>query len=70
MEGDETNVFDLLFGLMLPSGNDAGIIIATEIAVALGEHVGKRMIEKADNTPFNLVKDFEGLSYFIRRMNE
>jgi D-alanyl-D-alanine carboxypeptidase (penicillin-binding protein 5/6) len=52
--GEKYLVRDLLYGLMLPSGNDA--------AVALGEHFGERLREKNRS-------DEEPLSAFVAAMN-
>lgn len=54
--GEKLPVSELLYGLMLPSGNDA--------SVAFAEHFGKRLAEKADGG--DEVKPYDG---FIAEMN-
>jgi D-alanyl-D-alanine carboxypeptidase (penicillin-binding protein 5/6) len=39
--GDQLNVWDMLHGLMLPSGNDA--------AMALAEHFGNKLLKLKEN---------------------
>jgi D-alanyl-D-alanine carboxypeptidase (penicillin-binding protein 5/6) len=56
--GERISVADLLFGLLLPSGNDA--------AVALGEHFGDRLEFDSSQEPAN--KD--PLARFTAEMNE
>ena len=36
-EGDELRLLDLLYGLMLPSGNDAGYLIAEYLGEVLSD---------------------------------
>ncbi|MGE3806236.1 MAG: D-alanyl-D-alanine carboxypeptidase family protein, partial [Gemmataceae bacterium] len=52
--GERYPVRDMLYGLLLPSGNDA--------AVALGEHFGKRFVDKND-------EDADPLAAFVAEMN-
>ncbi len=61
--GEQVKVGELLYGLMLPSGNDA--------SVALAEHFGKHLA-KANNrdTSGNNGKDAGPYDYFIAAMNE
>lgn len=69
-EGDILTAEQLLFGLMLPSGNDA--------AVVLGKHFGKFLFEKKGYTHVHKVriKSFEFdnhgsfVKYFLKEMNE
>lgn len=61
--GEKIAVRDLLFGLLLPSGNDA--------AVALGEHFGAR-VHQTDKTATSTdkpVKEQKPLELFIEEMN-
>ncbi|GIX03352.1 MAG: hypothetical protein KatS3mg113_0358 [Planctomycetaceae bacterium] len=53
--GEQISVEDLLYGLMLPSGNDA--------AVALAEHLGNECQDSPD------VADLSSLQRFVREMN-
>lgn len=53
--GEQCSVKDLLFGLMLPSGNDA--------AVALAEHFGPKFSEAAQGAPVG------NLELFVAEMN-
>lgn len=55
-EGEKIRMMDLLFGLMLPSGNDAAYVIAAQIA-------GKRLGRNRANTG-------ESISYFVKMMNQ
>ncbi len=57
VEGEQVAVGDLLFGLLLPSGNDAG--------VALAEHFGAKWME--ENSDQRVVTD--AYSVFIQAMN-
>ena len=52
--GESVTVRELLYGLMLPSGNDA--------SVALGEHFGKQLLKDEGKS--------SGLEAFIERMND
>ena len=54
MVGEKLSVSELLYGLLLPSGNDA--------SVALAEHFGTRLAEKSEGTA-------DPLSSFIWAMN-
>ena len=65
--GDQVPVRELLYGLLLPSGNDA--------AVALAEHVGARLVvwdaARTDTNPTALkVERRQAYDRFIRAMNE
>jgi D-alanyl-D-alanine carboxypeptidase (penicillin-binding protein 5/6) len=53
--GERVTIRDMLYGLMLPSGNDA--------SVALAEHFGSRFVRVPD------VADITPLELFIREMN-
>lgn len=55
-EGDRYAAKDLLYGLMLPSGNDA--------AVALAEHFGKNFLD-----PHEKATDEERFAAFVKEMN-
>lgn len=55
--GEKLPVRELLYGLMLPSGNDA--------SVAIGEHFGDRLADKKKN-PQDQAKGYDG---FIEAMN-
>ncbi len=60
--GEKIVVKDLLFGLLLPSGNDA--------AVALGEHFGSRCVEKArTDKPSRRPNAEQSLALFVAEMN-
>lgn len=64
---DVLSVFDLLYAMMLPSGNDA--------AIALAEHVGQKMLieKRYSNNDYNNnddVTELEGYNSFIRKMNK
>ncbi|MDA1017432.1 MAG: serine hydrolase [Planctomycetota bacterium] len=66
--GERITIRDLLFGLLLPSGNDA--------AVALGEHFGHRFRDSKPNPAEQDVKpssakmtDEQSLAMFVQEMN-
>lgn len=63
--GEKIAVRDLLYGLLLPSGNDA--------AVALAEHFGKRVGEKGDSKDSaddrSKNADAKPLELFVKEMN-
>lgn len=56
---DVLSIYDLLYGMMLPSGNDA--------AIALAEHVGKRILRRDGNQN---PSDIESYNIFIDLMNK
>ena len=58
--GDKITVHDLLYGLMLPSGNDA--------ALALSDFFGRLLFEKA--YPNNLYAPHKVTKFFITEMNK
>ena len=70
--GDEMTLKDALVGLMVPSGNDAGVAIA--------ENVGKLFVDDAktsgaaildvDGNPVDLSSDTAPYSAFVGKMNE
>lgn len=57
--GEKFKVADLLYGLLLPSGNDAG--------VALGEHFGRRFGQSAAGTELDAETS---LALFVAEMNQ
>jgi microsomal dipeptidase-like Zn-dependent dipeptidase/CubicO group peptidase (beta-lactamase class C family) len=59
--GEQVGVGELLYGLMLPSGNDA--------AVALGEHFGERLAAKNENHP-SADESADALQSFVDAMNQ
>ncbi|HBJ37830.1 MAG TPA: hypothetical protein DDZ51_24350 [Planctomycetaceae bacterium] len=59
--GEKVRVGDLLYGLLLPSGNDA--------SVALAEHFGSRFALPTDDAPKNLSAE-ESYDMFVKAMNE
>ena len=69
-EGDILTAEQLLYGLMLPSGNDAGFCLA--------KHFGKFLFEKKGYTEYHKTRirsfefDFHGsyVKYFLKEMNE
>ena len=69
-EGDVLSAEELLYGLMLPSGNDAGFCLA--------KHFGKFLYEKKGYTDYHKTRirsfefDYHGsyVKYFLKEMNE
>jgi D-alanyl-D-alanine carboxypeptidase (penicillin-binding protein 5/6) len=59
--GEQVPVGELLYGLMLPSGNDA--------SVALAEHFGKRLATVEDGESTETEADADALQQFIDQMN-
>ncbi len=60
-EGEVVSVGDLLYGLMLPSGNDA--------ATALAEHFGKKLGGGNNGGEASSAASSDGLDAFIESMN-
>jgi D-alanyl-D-alanine carboxypeptidase (penicillin-binding protein 5/6) len=56
VQGEQISLRDLLYGLMLPSGNDAGYTIAVNVARAVSGN--------------SLLTDNEAVQYFVNMMNE
>lgn len=66
-EGDVVSLQDALVGLMLPSGNDAAIVI--------GENVGKQILaakaaDSGASDPTAIYTDAEGMAAFVEAMND
>ena len=60
--GEEIQVRELMYGLMLPSGNDA--------SVALGEHFGKRLAPGGDAEKEKIDSPKKAYAAFLEAMNE
>lgn len=57
-KGDELKIIDLLYGLLLPSGNDAG--------VALAQYFGKFFSYNLKRNPLKTIKGEEGVENFMK----
>ncbi|EAS04236.3 D-alanyl-D-alanine carboxypeptidase family protein (macronuclear) [Tetrahymena thermophila SB210] len=69
-EGDVVSIMDLLYGMMLPSGNDAAFVLAENFGVYLYMQTDK-FKEKYGNAQTNKkLKVKNPITYFIKEMND
>ena len=73
MKGDRLSIHDLLYGLMLPSGNDAAHVLSEYFGAFLYYESAGKFKKFKDYKFFNIDEDFWNLanpsSYFISEMN-
>jgi D-alanyl-D-alanine carboxypeptidase len=67
-EGDSLSVFQLLYGMMLPSGNDAAYTLANFFGKMLYDEKYSQL--KKDSYPVSWEFERTNTKYFLREMNE
>ena len=69
-EGDILTAEQLLYGLMLPSGNDAGVALAKHLGRFLFEKKGYTHVHKVRIKSFEFDNHGSFVKYFLKEMNE